>query len=155
MNAAADQEAYDLNHRLALVCVDDADRRAAVTGAVEELGYRVQVGENRDEVLDRLRKQTFEVIVLDDAFQGASATDHPVLHQVQWMPMTVRRYVFVALLGAALKTFDNMTAFSKSVNLVVNYTDVAQIKPILQRAVAENDEFYRVFRRVLQEAGKR
>ncbi|MBI2217374.1 MAG: hypothetical protein HYU51_08760 [Candidatus Rokubacteria bacterium] len=151
----ADQEAYDINQRLALVCIDDADRKAEVSAAVQELGYRPQFGENPAHVLDRIRKNSYEVVVVDEAFQGSSPQDHPVLKHLQWMPMTLRRYVFVALLGPELKTYDNMTAFSRSVNLVVNYNDVAQIKPILQRGIADNDQFYRVLRQVLQEAGKR
>jgi hypothetical protein len=71
------------------------------------------------------------------------------------MSMTVRRYMFVALLGADVRTLDNATAFSRSVNAVVNVHDLVQLAPVLRRAIADNDAFYRVFRDVLQAAGKR
>jgi hypothetical protein len=151
----ADQEAYDVNQRLALICIDDADRRAEVSAAVQELGYRPKFGEHATQILDRIRKNSYGLVVVDEAFQGATPQDHPVLRHLQWMPMTLRRYMFVALLGPGLKTYDNMTAFSRSVNVAVNYNDVAQIKAILQRGIAENDQFYRVLREVLQEVGKR
>jgi hypothetical protein len=155
VNTAAEQELYDPNRRLALVCVDDPDRRTEVSAAVQELGYRPKFGASPDDVFERLRKQSHEIVVIDESFQGSSPRDHPVLEYVQWMPMAARRHAFVVLLGPGLKTFDNMIAFAKSVNLIVNYNDVAQLTAILQRGVAENDDFYRVFRQVLQEAGKR
>jgi CheY-like chemotaxis protein len=140
---------------VALVCVDDAARQAAVTQALEELGYRGEVGTTVADVTDRLRKVSYDVIVLDEAFQGATTLDNPLLVAIQSMPMPVRRYIFVALLGRDVKTLDHMLAFAKSVNLVVNYSDVPQLQALLTRAVADNDQFYRVFRQVLQEAGKR
>ena len=63
--------------------------------------------------------------------------------------------IFVALLGKEFKTSDNMTAFAESVNIVVNVNDIPQFQTIIQRGVVDNDQFYRVFRQVLQEAGKR
>ena len=140
---------------MALVCVDDAARQAAVMPVLEELGYRGEVGTTVADVLDRLRKVSYDVIVLDESFEGATALDNPLLAAIQSMPMPVRRYIFVALLGRDVKTLDHMVAFTKSVNLVVNYSDVPQLQALLTRGIADNDQFYRVFRQVLQEAGKR
>ena len=60
-----------------------------------------------------------------------------------------------ALLAADVKTLDNASAFARSVNAVVNTNDLGQFTPLLRRSVADNDAFYRVFREVLQAAGKR
>jgi hypothetical protein len=146
---------YDANQRLALVCVDHAERKAAVTQALQELGYRAYVAENPTDTNERMRKESYEVLVLDEEFQGARPHDNPLLKAVQAMPMATRRYIFVVLLGKEFKTFDNMTAFCQSVNVVVNVNDMAQIKTIIQRGAADNDQFFRVFRQVLQEAGRR
>ena len=155
MATAVDSGRTSVTRPLALVGVDDADRQAAVARALEELGYRAQVGENTADVIERLRKTSYEVIVLDEAFQGSTPLDNELLGSIQWMPMTVRRYMFIALLGQDLKTFDNMMAFAKSVNVVVSYGDLGQLKAIFERGISDNDQFYRVFRQVLQEAGKR
>ena len=146
---------YDANQRLALVCVDDAERKAAVTQALQELGYRAYLAENPADANERMRKESYEILVIDEEFQGATPHDNPLLKAVQAIPMATRRYIFVVLLGKELKTFDNMTAFCQSVNVVVNVNDMAQIKAIIQRGAADNDQFYRVFRQVLQEAGRR
>ncbi len=148
-------ETFDLNQKFALLAIDDDDRKGEVSAGLQELGYKVHVATSADDARDRLRKTAYEVVVVDQGFQGGTALDNPLLKLLQAMPMTLRRYMFVALLATDVKTLDNMTAFAYSVNAVVNYNDVAQIKPIFQRAFADNDQFFRVVRAVLQEAGKR
>ena len=151
----ADTEAFDINQRFALVAIDDESRKAAVAAALGELGFRVHAAATADEGSDRLRKTTYEAVVVDQAFQGGTLLDNPLLRQLQTMPASSRRYMFVGLLAPDVKTMDNMTAFAVSVNAVINYNDLAQAKAILERAIAENDQFFRVLRTVMQESGKR
>ena len=89
------------------------------------------------------------------ANDGATPLDNGVLKGLVAMSMTMRRYMFVALIGGNVPTLDNATAFARSVNAVFNYGDLDQLGPMLQRAIADNDAFYRVFREVLKAAGKR
>jgi CheY-like chemotaxis protein len=140
---------------LALACVDEGPRQTAVTTALQELGYTVEVPSSADNAIDRMRKHSFAVVIVDEAFEGATALDNAVLKGLAAMSMTMRRYMFVALIGKSMPTLDNATAFSRSVNAVFGYGDLDQLAPILQRAVADNDAFYRVFREVLKAAGKR
>src|SRR5437870_5898197 len=71
------------------------------------------------------------------------------------MPISVRRHVFVVLLGREFKTFDNMIAFARSVNVVVNLNDLPHLPAIVRKGLEDNNEFYRVFREMLTEVGKR
>ncbi len=152
---AAGPETYEEGARLALVCVDAPDCQAPVKTAVQELAYTVQVASSAPDAIERIRKNAYEVIVLDEEFQGSTEHDNAVLTALHAMPMLTRRYIFVALLGRRFGTLNNMMAFAKSVNLVVHVSDLSQLKAILARGVAENDRFYRVYREVLREAGKR
>ena len=141
--------------RLALVCVDDVSRQNVIKAAVEQLGFTMFAARNAEEAIERLRRDTFEVAVVDEQFQGGNALDNEVLHTLVAMPMSIRRYMFVALLGRTYKTFDNMLAFSRSVNVVVNLNDLPHLPAILRKGITENNEFYRVFREMLAEVGKR
>lgn len=151
----AETEAFDINQKFALVAVDDESRKEAVSGALQELGFRAHVAATTDEGYERLRKTSYDVVVIDRGFQGGTLLDNPLLQQIQTMPASTRRYMFVALLAPDVKTLDNMSAFAASVNAVINYNDLAQAKPILERGIVENDQFFRVLRTVLQEAGRR
>jgi CheY-like chemotaxis protein len=141
--------------RPALLCVTDGDRRKAVRAALEQLGYAPETPADGAEAIDLLRKVAYQVIVVDETYDGATALDNAVLKALNTMAMSVRRYMFVTLLAAEVKSLDNAAAFARSVNAVVNPNDLAQLGPLLRRAIADNDAFYRVFREVLQAAGKR
>jgi CheY-like chemotaxis protein len=141
--------------RLALVCEDAAERQAVIKPALEQLGFTMVAAKNPAEAIERMRRDTYEVVILDEQYQGATPLDNPVLATIRSMPMSARRYMFVALLGREFKTFDNMMAFAKSVNVVVNLNDLPHLPAILRKGIADNNEFYRVLRGVLQETGRR
>lgn len=148
-------EAFEENQRLALVCHDVPEHQALIKTALQELGFKIHIASSGPDAMERMRKTAYEVIVLDEEFQGGTALDNPVLQTIQSMMMPIRRYIFVALVGKQFKTVDNMMAFAKSVNVVVNANDLPQIKGILRQGIADNDGSYRVFREVLREAGRR
>lgn len=143
------------NQRFVLVCEDSPERQAVIKAALDQLGFTMYAARNTEDALERLRRDTFEVAIVDEQFQGSSALDNDVLHALQAMPMSTRRYMFVALLGRTYKTFDNMLAFSRSVNVVVNLNDLPHLPAILRKGITENNEFYRIFREILSEVGKR
>jgi CheY-like chemotaxis protein len=143
------------NQRFVLVCEDSPERQAVIKAALDQLGFTMYAAKNTEDALERLRRDTFEVVILDEQFQGGSALDNDVLKTIVMLPMSTRRYIFVALLGRAYKTFDNMLAFSRSVNVVVNLNDLPHLPAILRKGITENNEFYRIFREMLAEVGKR
>ena len=134
--------------RLALVCESAAERQAVIKAALDQVGFTMHAPKNAEEAVERLRRDSYELVIVDERFQA-------VLAALYGMPMSTRRYIFVALVGREYKTFDNMMAFARSVNVVVNPNDLPHLPAILVKAMNENNQFYRVFREVLAEAGKR
>lgn len=141
--------------RLALVCEEAPERQAIIKSALEQIGFTMHLAASADEAIERMRRDAYEIVIVSEQFQSASALDNAVLASIRQMPMPVRRYMFVALLGRGYKTFDNMMAFAKSMNVVVNLNDLPHLAAILVKGVNENNQFYRVFRDVLVEAGRR
>jgi len=70
------------------------------------------------------------------------------------LPMSNRRHVFVGLLGQAFATNDNMKAYDLSVNAVINEKDLPNLRPILKKSIADNDQFYKVYKESLVKFGK-
>ncbi|HUF93592.1 MAG TPA: hypothetical protein VMR23_14535 [Candidatus Limnocylindria bacterium] len=140
--------------RLALVCEDAPERQAVIQAALEQVGFTMHAAKNADEAVERMRRASYELVILDDQFQGTTYLDNAVLAVVRAMPMSARRYMFVALLGREYKTFDNMMAYARSVNVVVNPNDLQHLPAVLVKAMNDNNQFYRVFREVLAESGK-
>jgi len=140
--------------RRALICDDDKSHQDNLRLALKELGYRAAIGNDPKDVLEKIRFEHFDVIIIHDTFGSWLLSDNSVLNFIQPMPIATRRDIFVALIGNEYKTFDNMMAFSKSVNLVVNENDLSTIKPILKKAISENDKFYKIFKETLSSSGK-
>ena len=146
-------ESYEA--RLALVCEDAPERQAVIRAALEQVGFTMLAVKNADEAIERMRRDVYEVVIIDERYQGATPLDNPVLASVRGMAMSQRRWMFVALVGREFKTFDNAMAFARSVNVVVNLNDLPHLPAILKKGITDHVEFYRTFRQVLTEVGKR
>ena len=141
--------------RLALVCEDAPERQSVIKAALEQIGFAMLAPKSADDAIQRVRRDTYEVVIIDEQYQGASPLDNPILNTIRTMPMSQRRWMFVTLLSREFKTFDNAMAFARSVNVVVNLNDLPHLPAILKKGITDHVEFYRTFRQVLAEVGKR
>ena len=141
--------------RLALVCEDASERQAVIRAALEQIGFAMLAPKNTEEAVERIRRDSYEIVIVDEQYQGSSPFDNPVLAIIRAMPMSQRRWMFVTLLGRQFKTFDNAMAFARSVNVVVNLNDLPHLPAILKKGITDHVEFYRTFRQVLADVGKR
>jgi CheY-like chemotaxis protein len=139
---------------LALVLENDPREIEVVKAAVEELGYKYVSAENTRKAVSTLRLHHFHLVILSDRFEGVELAQSPVLQYMNHLSMSVRRRIFVALIGDAFKTMDNMTAFAMSVNMVISREDMDKLTSVLKRGVSENDHFYKILMDLLVEVGK-
>ena len=151
--AAAGEDDFVEDQKLALICFDQPKIQTAVKTAFEGLGYTVHVPVKAEDAIQRLRQNKYEVVLLHEAY-GGSVENNLVLQTIQPMAMPLRRHMCVGLVGKSFRTLDNMMAFVKSVSFVVAERELAKIKAITRQAVSGNDQFYRVFREALRDAGK-
>jgi CheY-like chemotaxis protein len=151
--ASAGGESFEA--RLALVCEDAPERQAVIKDALAQIGFSMLAVKNADDAIERMRRDVYELVIVDEQYQGATPLDNTVLAAVRAMPISQRRWTFVALVGRGFKTFDNAMAFARSVNVVVNVNDLPHFPAILKKGITEHVEFYRTFRQVLTDAGKR
>ncbi|MFO0751803.1 MAG: hypothetical protein U0411_00575 [Thermodesulfovibrionales bacterium] len=145
---------YDENARMALVCEDDPEALKNIKAALAELRYSVEAAAGAEDAFEKLKFNRYDVVVLGEKFAGSTPDNNAFLKHLQVMPMSTRRHIFVALLGEALATLDNMSAFDKSVNVVINRKDLPNIKGILKRSVHDYEQFYKVYKESLVKMGK-
>jgi predicted Zn finger-like uncharacterized protein len=139
--------------RVAMVCVDQLHGQMRVKTALAELGYTVHIVNDAREAIDRIWQRPYSLLILHEEF-GGSAEDNSVLKGLQAMPMSIRRFLYVGLIGKQYRTLEPMAAFAKSVNFVLADQELGNLKAIVQEAVSDNDRFFRVFRDSLREAGR-
>jgi CheY-like chemotaxis protein len=155
MTQTTDQPAPFGTQRLVLVCENAPERQSIISAALEQLGFTMLPATTSEEAIERLRRSPFEIVIVDERFESSGVLDNAVIRTLNTMPISLRRQIFVVLLGREFKTFDNMMAFARSVNVVVNLNDLPHLPAIIRKGLEDNDEFYRVFREMLAEVGRR
>ncbi|MFH2012264.1 MAG: zinc-ribbon domain-containing protein [Pseudomonadota bacterium] len=145
---------HEEGEKTALICDDKQSNLEILITSLKDLGYIPSVAKNVKDVLEKMKFTHYNLIVLNEEFGGGTPSDNPVLSHIQLMPIVTRRNVFFALIGKEYTTFNNMMAFSKSANLVINQKDLPQIKNILRKSIYDNDKFYKVFKETFKTLGK-
>lgn len=133
----------------ALVCESDSAVRDGLASALEKMGYHVTKVSSAPDALKSMRFHLYDLIAAAEGPEGDE-----VLDRIRRLPMAVRRNIFVVLLSATVRTMDNMAAFARSVNLVINREQIGEADAIIQRGIADNEAFYAPFREALKEAGR-
>ena len=144
----------DANAMQALVCLDSPEHQEVCQQMLQSLGYTADSMPNQFKALEYLREVSYRLFVLDAAFDGTSLDTNLVLTFLRERPLDQRRYQFVVLCAPELATADPMTAYSQSVNLVINHADMPTCGAMLAQQLAEHDLLYRTFREMRQQLGK-
>jgi CheY-like chemotaxis protein len=138
----------------ALICESDPAIAEKISAAVKSLGYMITEAGSAKDALKKMRFHTYDVVVLDERFDTAAPDENDVLRYLESLSMVTRRDIFVALVSERFRSMDNMAAFNKSVNLVINTKNIDDVETILKRGVSENNAFYRVFKETLKKMGR-
>ena len=141
--------------KTSLICEDNQEFRNTITSVLKELKYETDTAANADEAFEKLRFNRYDVVAISEKYAGSAPENNELLKHLQTMPMSNRRHIFVALFGEDLVTGDNMQAFDKSVNVVINEKDLPTLKTVLKRSISDNDQFYKVYKESLIKMGKR
>jgi len=153
----ASEKPFDYVHagvQTALLCENDSAVRQKIHDVVEDMNYHVVEAASARNALKYMRFHTYNLVVVNETFDADGPDSNHVLQYVVQLPMSIRGNTFIVLLSDSLKTMDNMTAFNKSVNLVVNLQNIDDMESILKGALAEHEEFYQVFKESLKKTGR-
>jgi len=152
-NAAA-LEFYEEGVKLALVAENDPGQLEKLKEAIEDVGYKYVAAENTGQAISKMRFHTFKLVVISDGFDGIELAQSPVLQYLNHLSMTIRRQMFVALIGDSFNTMDHMMAYAMSANLVVGRRDIDKLTGVLKNAIADNEKIYKGLMDTLGQVGK-
>jgi len=153
---SADLELHFLEEgtKLALILASNHDEENKIKASLEEIGFRTVSSQNTRDATGKMRFHRFDTIVLCDGYDGQALDQSPILGYLNRLTMSNRRQIFLTLVGDRFKSMDNMMAFAMSANLVISRRDIDQMPLIMNKAISENDRFYKVFMDTLAEVGK-
>ena len=138
----------------ALLCEPDSAVRGKIRSALENMEYNVTQPESDRHALKQMRFHIFNLVVLSEVFSSENPDENNVMKYLERLPMAIRRKIFVVLATNRFRTMDNMAAFNKSVNIVVNTKNIDEIGKIIKRGLSDNAAFYCVFKDALVKTGK-
>ena len=138
----------------ALLCEPDLVIRAKIKAALKKLEYNITEPKSAVEALKQMRFHVFDIVVLNELFDTQDPEKNDILKYISQLTMITRRNIFVALVTSRFRTTDNMAAFNKSVNIIINTKNVNEIEKILKRGIADNKTFYSVFKESLSKISK-
>jgi hypothetical protein len=143
---------YGENDQLALIL--DQTNQAVWIEALENEDYKYQIAKSPEHAVHKMKFTHFHFVALHENYGNVGLENSPVYKTLIEMPMVTRRNIFVALIGANFKTLNNMQAFQKSVNVVINEKDLGKLGDVLKKSTSENEIFYKVFKETLHTMGK-
>jgi len=138
----------------AMICEQDKDIHKHLSKALIELNYDVVTPTTFKETLRYMRFHVFDVIVVDENFDTDVWEVNYILNYIADQIIPLRRQTFVTLISELYSTMDNMSAYNKSVNLIINKKEIAEAGIILKKEIADNKDFYFIFRETIRKFGK-
>ena len=140
------RQAWD--RRRVLVCVEAKHRELIATG-LSRNNYAVFVAEDTEQAIERMRESQVDVVILDSNFDATEQGAAFVTREVQVLRPADRRRLFFVSLSSTKRTLDGQSSFMSSDNLVVNFTELADLPEILDRSLREFNELYKDFNAAL------
>ena len=132
--------------KMALLCESDPMIKKAIKPVLAVLEYSITEVKNSREALKSMRYRNYDLIVVNEYFDAKNPDANGVLIYLERLNMAVRRNIFTAMITRRFRTMDNMTAFQKSVNMVVNVDNITDFDKILRRGLADFGMFYQAFK---------
>jgi CheY-like chemotaxis protein len=144
-----------MDSETALVCESDPAIKEKIAKALVDRGYHVTEPASGREALKSMRFHSYNLIIMSENFDLVDARNsNEVLIYLQNLAAAARRNTFVALLSDNDRTMDNMMAFNKSVNLIVNRKNIDDIAKIIKQGVDDSKAFYGTFKETLKKLGR-
>jgi predicted Zn finger-like uncharacterized protein len=138
----------------AIVCEKDPLANKTIVEALNLMDYQITAAESARDALKRMRYHVYDLVVVDETFDTSDPDTNGIIIYVERLPMSTRRSMFVAMISNRYRTMDNMMAFNKSVNLIINTKNIDDIGKILSRSITDNELFYRIYKESLKETGR-
>ncbi|MEE8416985.1 MAG: hypothetical protein V3S05_11975 [Desulfobacterales bacterium] len=116
------------------------------------MAYHISNAQNARDALRMMWHHLFDLIVVDENFDTDNPETNPVMKHLEDLSMSVRRNIYVVMISKKFRTMDQMMAFNKSVNLIINAGKIDQTEKILKRGLSDQKILYQVYKDQLARA---
>lgn len=159
---ADDETTYDASEKsfdfvetegkTALICESDSAINQPITDALQSMAYHISNAQNTRDALRMMWYHLFDLIVVDENFDTDNPETNPLMKHLEDLNMSVRRNIYVVMISKRFRTMDQMMAFNKSVNLIINAGKIDQTEQILKRGLSDQEILYQIYKDQLAKA---
>lgn len=132
--------------KTALICESDSAINQPITDTLRSMAYHISNAQNARDALRMIWHHLFDLIVVDENFDTDNPETNPVLKHLEDLNMSVRRNIYVVMISKRFRTMDQMMAFNKSVNLIINAGKIDQTEQILKRGLSDQKILYQIYK---------
>jgi CheY-like chemotaxis protein len=140
--------------KTAIICESSPLVRQSIIDNLQMMEYQVTIADNSRDALKRMRYHTYDLVVVNEDFDCDDPSTNGIILYLERLGMSIRRNMFVALVSARHRTMDNMMAFHRSVNLIINVKNIEDIGKIISRGITDHGLFYRMHKEMMKETGR-
>jgi hypothetical protein len=112
---------------------------------VEEEGGHPIAANKMEEIFSFLQFEQPEFFILSEEFNHGGSQPNPLLAFIQNRPTSQRREIFVVWVGSNIKSGDMLSAFSYSVNLVLQPEQLPGIAKMIKKSWLQWKDLYQIF----------
>ena len=132
----------------AILFIGDSNTKQKMVRTLEKLSYQtVIIPFITDNTMEQIKSVPYKVIVLEEGFQNLPLRENPIYREMIHMTMSLRRGIFLILLGKEINHLVPIGAFSMSANLLLDIEKIEEedLVPLLQQEISQYFQIYQVY----------
>lgn len=134
-----------LEGKVILLALEPSSLNELVIPPLIEAGMEVKIAASLEDAIQQVTVSAPEFLLLAEGFGTRQLHLNPMLNFIAKLPAPSRRTLFVAWVGASVKTRDYLTAFALSVNLVIHPEYLMDIIALLAESRQEYLDLFGVY----------
>jgi hypothetical protein len=153
MATTLDFEELQEGIKSAMIAFDSEEIQEKLTEKLTSLGYRVTPAINVRDAVKQLKFGRFQLLLIQEDYYGATLSTNQLIRAVNSIELSIRHDMFVAVVGPSFTSLDDLTAFSLSLDTVINTGDIEDIDRILISAMSHTVKFMATYKELLIQRG--
>ena len=142
----------ETERKTALICETDSALNQPITDTLRSMAYHISNANNTRDALRMMWYHLFDLIVVDENFGTNNPETNPVMKHLEGLEMSVRRNTYVVIISKRFRAMDQMMAFNKSADLIINTGKIDQTEQILKQGLSDHETLYQIYKEYLVKA---
>jgi hypothetical protein len=149
----ADMEDLPEGMKSAMIAFDNEEIQEKLVEKINALGYRTIVAINIRDAVKQLKFGRVQLLIIQEDYYGANLSTNQIIRAVHSLEQIIRHDMFVAVVGPSFTSLDDLTAFSLSLDTVINVADLYDIDRILISAMTHVKKFMATYKELTHQRG--